>query len=309
MRELIIDAHAHIWPEVNGRIGAGATRSLEYGRVQAGPQATRVLPPFCQKTSFPPEVLLQTMDWVGVDQAVLLQGPFYGEANEYVWRAVQKWPDRFVGAGYVDPRSPDARQTFRRVTEEYGLRILKLEMSEPTGLTGLHPDLKLDEERMAWFWSEAERLELIVTLDLGAVGTRAYQTSAVRAILRRHPRLRIVICHLCQPPVRAQLESVDQEWQDQVLLARHPHVWLDLAALPGYLEGEEYPYPTASRYVERAVSLVGAEKIMWGTDVPGLLVHATYRQLLDMVRRHCGFLSPADLDRVLGGNAQSGYGI
>jgi predicted TIM-barrel fold metal-dependent hydrolase len=249
------------------------------------------------------------MDWAGVERAVLLQGPFYGEANEYVWQAVRKWPDRFFGSGYVDPRSRDARETFRRVTEEYGFRIIKLELSESTGLVGLYPDLRLDDASMVWVWKEAERRGLVVTLDLGAAGSKSYQTYALKAVLERHPGLKIVITHLAHPPIRAGKDvAIHRLWEDQVSLALHPRVWLDLAGLPAYAGSEDYPFLSAIQYIRRAVEMVGAEKIMWGTDVPGLLSHATYPQLLGFVTRHCDFLSPGDLAKILGGNAWRVYG-
>lgn len=307
---MVIDAHAHIWSEVRGRTGTGPTCSLAYGKVQLGDgQVIRLLPPLNPTTCFPPEVLLENMDWAGVDKAVLLQGPFYGEANEYVWQAVKKWPDRFIGAGCFDLRSHGAPETFRRITDEFGFRTIKLELSEAAGLVGLYPDLRIDEESMAWFWEEAEDRGLVVTLDLGAVGSRSYQTQAVRNTMDRHPSLRIVIAHLAQPPIdKGHDEHLDRLWQDQVLLARNPNLWFDLSSLPAYWNTEDYPYPTARQYLRRAVEVVGAEKIMWGTDVPGLLTSATYPQLLGFVARHCDFLSSGDLEKVLGGNAWRVYG-
>jgi predicted TIM-barrel fold metal-dependent hydrolase len=54
--------------------------------------------------------------------------------------------------------------------------------------------------------------------------------------------------------------------------------------------------------------MVGVEKLIWGTDVPGLLTHATYPQLLSYVNRHCQFFSQSDLEKVLGSNALQVYG-
>jgi len=85
---------------------------------------------------------------------------------------------------------------FRQVTEQFGFRIIKFELSEAAGLVGLYPDLRPDEEAMAWIWAEAERRDLVITLDLGAIDSLSYQTQAVRTILERHPRLKIVIAHL-----------------------------------------------------------------------------------------------------------------
>jgi len=306
---MMIDAHAHIMRELRGQTGRGPTRSLAYGKAQYGDEVIQLLPPLMEKTAFPPELLLANMDWAGVERAVLLQGPFYGEANAYVAQAVRQWPDRFVAAGHIDPCAPDARDTFRRCIEEYGFPILKFELSVGTGLVGLHPALRVDGDEMAWIWEEAERRGLVMTLDLGGVATASYQTDAVRAILERHPQVKIVICHLAQPPVgRANDPTLDQLWQEQIRLARHPNVWFDLSALPGYAASvEDYPYATACGYIRRAVEMVGADRLMWGTDAPGLLGHATYPQLLSFVTRHCVFLTPEEMQKVLGDNAWRVY--
>ncbi|MCA9910357.1 MAG: amidohydrolase family protein, partial [Anaerolineae bacterium] len=161
---MIVDAHAHIFHELHGLTGQGATRSLTYGRALLGEQVIQMTPPMMEQTAFPPEALLANMDWAGVDMTVLLQGSYYGEANATVAEAVRRWPDRFVGAAWIDPRASDARETFLRCVEDYGFRILKFEISVGTGFVGVYPDLRLDEDSMAWIWAEAEQRGLVMTL-------------------------------------------------------------------------------------------------------------------------------------------------
>ncbi|MCL4251600.1 MAG: amidohydrolase family protein [Anaerolineae bacterium] len=308
---MIVDAHAHIFHELHGLTGQGATRSLTYGKALLGDQVFQMTPPMMEKTAFPPEALLANMDWAGVDKTVLLQGSYYGEANATVAEAVRRWPDRFAGAAFIDPRANDARDTFLRCVEDYGFRILKFEISVGTGLVGLYPDLRLDEDSMAWVWEEAEQRGLVMTLDLGAVGSTSYQTDAVQAMLARHPRLKVVICHLAQPPVaRGDDAALGRLWQEQIQLATQPNVWFDLSALPAYASAvEAYPYPRACEYIRRAVERIGVDRLMWGTDAPGLLAQATYPQLLTFVRHHFSYLAPDDLAAVMGETARHVYGV
>ncbi|MCY3865811.1 MAG: amidohydrolase family protein [Chloroflexi bacterium] len=308
---MIIDAHAHIMTAVNGMTASGPTRSLSWGQVRWGEETIQLLPPFCETTAFPAEALLAQMDWAGVERAALLQGPFYGEANAYVASAVERFPDRFMGAFAPDPLAPDVRQVYEQCVEEYGLRILKFELTEPTGLTGLHPDLRLDAPEQGWIFEAAEKDGLVVTLDLGKIGSRAYQTEAVAALAERHPNLTFVIAHLAQPPIGEGEDDnveLDDKWSEQILLGRRRNVFFDLSALPAYAaDFDEYPYAAARMYIKRAVDLIGAEKIMWGADAPGLLTSGSYRQLLNYVRLHCDFLSEAELADVLGLNALRVY--
>ena len=306
---MIIDSHAHIMTAVHGTSATGPTRSLSWGKVRWGDKTIQLLPPFNESTTFPAEALLAQMDWAGVERAVLLQGPFYGEANAYVASAVECWPDRFVGAFAPDPQAPNAQEIFKRCVEEYGLRIVKFELTEPTGLTGRYPDLRIDAPQFSWIFDAAQRDGLVVTFDLGKIGSRAYQTEAVASIAERYPDLQIVIAHLAQPPTNesgnAELNAI---WEEQILLGHRANVSFDLSALPAYSPSyDEYPYAAAQDYIRRAAQLIGAGKIMWGTDVPGLLTSGSYRQLLNYVRLHCDFLSAGEKAQVLGLNALRVY--
>ena len=304
---MIIDAHLHITDGFHGYTGTGVTKSLNYGRVQQGDKQFQLLPPFNPgPTVFPPETVLRLMDSVGVDAAVLLQGSFYGDHNDYLYQATKCWPDRLIPAGYLDPCGKDVRDQFRRITEEFGFRILKFEMTQPTGFTGVYPDLRLDGSEMLWIWEEAERCGLVVTLDLGKGRTPAYQTEAVQKILELHPTLRVVIAHLAQPALADPLDKeLDRLWEEQILLGRHANVWFDTSALPAYCN-EDYPFMSALCYLQRAAKLIGSDKLMWGTDVPGLLGQATYEQLLNMLRHHTEF-TPEELDGLLGSTAKRVY--
>jgi predicted TIM-barrel fold metal-dependent hydrolase len=306
---MLIDAHAHIFPRVSGLNAAGPTRGLGYGRIAVGDQEGQLLPPLNELTAYTPGMLLAHLDWAGVDRAVLLQGPFYGECNAYVRAAVGRYPDRLVGAAYLDPWASDWRSQYEQLFAAPGFRAVKLECSEATGLCGFHPDARLDDPGIAWLWADLEARGATLTLDLGAIGSRSYQTLAVRAIAERHAALKIVIAHLAQPTPAAQADPDRWRlWEQQIDLGRLPNVWFDSSALPAYLQAEGYPFPSAERYLRQAIERIGPAKVMWGTDQPGLLSHATYPQLVRLAELHTAFLSPGEQALVLGGNAIHVYG-
>lgn len=301
---MIVDAHAHIFPRIHGETASGPTRGLGYGRIRIGRERLQAIPPCGARTAFSARTLIAQMDWAGVDVAVLLQGPYYGECNQYALEALQRYPDRLWGAAYLDPWAPDAPALFARGGILPAFRAVKLECSEPTGLFGLHPQADLGAASLDWLWHELESLGLALVLDLGAVGSRSYQTEAVRAIAQRHPALRIVIAHLGQPTPQAEADpALWALWCAQVDLGRLPNVWFDCAALPAYVAAEGCPFPSAGRYLRAAVERIGAHKVLWGTDLPGMLVHATYPQLLRLAREHTGYLSERERALVLGENA------
>lgn len=307
---MIIDAHCHIFPRIHGLNAAGPTRGLGYGKAMVGENEAQITPPLGEGLAYSPGQLLATLDWAGVDRAVLLQGPLYGECNHYVHEALQGHPDRLAGAAYFDPWSSNCFQTFESTLESPSFCAVKLECSVPSGLFGIHPHAQLDASELFWLWQELEERGLILVLDLGGIGSRSYQTEAVRRIALRHPQLRIVIAHLGQPRPDAEADPDQwEQWEAQIDLGLLDNVWFDCASLVAFVHEEGYPFPSVERYLRLATERIGAGRIMWGTDQPGTLVHATYRQYVELAKIHTAFLSPRDQALVLGENAQHVYGL
>jgi predicted TIM-barrel fold metal-dependent hydrolase len=311
---MLIDAHVHVFQAVNGMVAEGPVRGLGYGRIAFGERTLQLLPPFNERTAYTAEMLIAQMDWAGVDRAFLLQGTYYGPCNDYAREAIARYPERLAGAAWLDPWTPGARQAFAQTFADGqagpGFRAVKLEFSASHGLWGLHPGARLDDPALEWLWAEMERRGLALTLDLGGVGSQSYQNGAVRKIAQWHPGLKIVIAHLGQPTLKAEADPVTWAlWQEQIDLGRLPNIWFDCAALPIFLPEEEYPYPSAARYLQMAVERIGQGKVIWGSDQPGLLAVASYPQLVRLAHLHTAFLAPAEQALVLSENARLVYGL
>lgn len=303
------DAHAHVFPTVRGRTRQGPTRSAGYGRIRHGDRVQQLLSPLSLDTSYPVEALIAHLDWAGINRAMLLQGPFYGTTNEYQARALAAYPDRLWGALYFDPWQ-DEPSVLRALAGTGSFRALKLECSEPTGLCGLHPEADLAAPPLDWIWRFLSEQGLALVLDLGAPGSASYQTEAVAGIARRFPALRILIAHLGQPQVACLQEGAPRElWLQQLGLGRLPNVWFDCAALPAYFPAEAYPYPSAIACMRFALAELGPDKILWGTDQPGLLQWATLPQLVHQARLYAQDLTPDGWARFTEGNFADVYGL
>ncbi len=301
---MLVDAHAHIFPKVSGRISSGPTEGLGYGRVAIGGERIQLMPPLCEQTIHTAEMLIAHMDWAGVDKAVLLQGPFYGECNQSICEAVRSYPDRFFGFAYLDPWDLESHAAFERVSHSKEFVGVKVEFSEATGLCGIHPGVRLDDPNLDWLWAESEQHGLVVVIDLGAVGSASYQTHALGVIATRHSALTIVIAHLAQPTPAAFADELTRAlWREQISLGLLPNVYFDTASLPAYVAEEGYPFPTAGQYLWDAIRQIGPDKVMWGTDVPSLLSIATYKQLVQLPCAHLSGLPQSALAQVMGENA------
>ena len=306
---MIVDAHSHVFPEPRGQVREGPTRDGGYGRMRVGERLMQLLPPFNPRTEFTTEMLLANLDWAGVDAAVLLQGTFYGECDGYVAEAVAANPGRLVGALWCDPWRPGFRRYFEEQVEGGAFAAGKIELSEETGLTGVHPGARLDDEEVGWLWPALEERGMVLTLDLGPPAQEAYQTEAVRAIAEAHEGLRVVITHLAHPRIDDEADpELRRRRDEQLALGELPNVWFDFASFPAILAGrEEFPCPTAARWLREGLERLGADRIMWGTDQPGMLSHLNYDQLLRLARLHTQHLPARDQALVLGETARRVY--
>jgi hypothetical protein len=279
---MIIDAHAHIFSH----------------------PCPRVAPPEFADGRFPVERLLALMNAEGVDGAVIVQNPAIGIINEEVRAALYAHPDRFAGVVQVDPGAPGALEVIGEYARFRRQRTVKLEMSEEWGWSGVHPGLRLDGPELMGLWGLAAEVGINVIIDPGAIGNPGYQVEEIERLSEAHPGVRFLIEHLGYLRLAdAADETARRRRVEMLRLALKPNVSIGFSATATLLE-EPYPCRGAVGLLEEAVELVGANKILWGTDVPYTLRRHTYKQMLDTVRRDAPFLSAAERDRILGENAR-----
>lgn len=295
----IIDAHAHVVQCIAGTGSQGELRPCGGGRaVYATGQSFQMLPPEIGEYDATPEALLRVMDAHGVDKAVLLQGNYFGFQNLYTYEAVRTYPDRFVGAASYDPFSFQVEKIKAHLFDELGFRIVKFEVSSGSGLMANHPPVDLDGEVMHQCYRHAADRNLIFVIDIGKPGSVSWQVDALSRAVRQYPGMKFVVCHLLAPQL-GDGELLKRSLDKLAL----PNVWFDLAALCANSRPEEYPYPTARGYVRDAADIVGADRLLWGSDMPSTLTRDTCRHLIDFIALHPG-LDPGEKEKILSANAE-----
>lgn len=296
----MIDAHAHVVQCIAGTGSQGELRPCGGGRaVYATGSAFQILPPEIGEYDAAPEALLRVMDDHGVEKAVLLQGNYFGFQNLYTYEAVRAYPNRFAGAASYDPFSGQAERIRSHLFDELGFRIVKFEVSSGSGLMANHPAVDLDGEIMHREYRYAADRGLIFVIDIGKPRSVSWQVDALSRAIARYPEVRFVLCHLLSPQredgelLRCALEKLAM-----------PNVWFDLAALCLNSRPETFPYPTARGYVRAAADIVGADRLLWGSDMPSAMTRDSYRHLIDFIALHPG-LSGGEKERILFGNAEA----
>ncbi|HAC17421.1 MAG TPA: hypothetical protein DCF78_02435 [Dehalococcoidia bacterium] len=71
----------------------------------------------------------------------------------------------------------------------------------------------------------------------------------------------------------------------------------------------DYPMPQVRSTIEDCVNRIGADRIMWGTDMPIVMRFWTYRQNLDHIREYTESLSDEQRDAILGGTVARLLGL
>ncbi len=296
----IIDAHAHVVQCIAGTGSQGELRPCGGGRaVYATGQTFQILPPEIGEYAAPPEALLRVMDAHGVEKAVLLQGNYFGFQNLYTYEAMRAYPDRFTGAASYDPFSGQVDKIRAHLFDELGFRIVKFEVSSGSGLMANHPPLALDGDVMDAACRHAADRGLTFVIDIGKPRSVSWQVDALRRTILRYPDMPFVVCHLLSPQL-GDGELLKQSLDKLAL----PNVWFDLAALCLNSHPETYPYPTARSYLQMAVERLGAERLLWGSDMPSAMTRDTYRHFIDFVADHPA-LRQADKQRIFYDNAQA----
>lgn len=297
---VIVDAHIHLFDRVEGTNADGPTASAPFGRVATRTGTIQFMPPWFRETSFPADVILEMMDFAGVDKGVLLQNPLIGIVNDAIARAVRQHPDRFLGTIQVDPRDPAAVENIRRYSDDPCHAVLKFEMSDGWGWTGVHRGLTLEDECFAPIFRIALERGLPIILDGGRPGNAGYQVEAIDRLTSRYPELTILLEHL--GALSRETYHLRERQRAMIRIGKKKNVYLGIASLAAGLK-ESWPYRQSLELLREGVGLVGAEKIIWGTDIPGTLKLYTYSQMVAFVSEHADFLGDDDKDLILGGNA------
>ena len=282
------------------------------------------VPPMLHNLESTPEMIIGEMDYTGIDMGILHTYPTLGQfhrLNEYLGDAVNRFPDRLRRLIAVReaaiPGDPDA--AIREVENQVkaggvvGLQFIPGFYYHPTGGVDTGYDEPWDDGGLRPFWQAMASLKIPVYFTLiGGRGSetfkRSWQDSYVaeqRVLMRwmeRYPENTVVITHGL--PWRAFLDGDRIRYPEAVWdVFKAPQCHLQLL-IPIQMAGMwEYPWKQAESAVQECVERVGADRLMWGTDIPMVARFCTYRQTLDQFRVHCEFLIDSQRQAIIGSTA------
>jgi L-fuconolactonase len=224
-----------------------------------------------------PEDLIELMKANGVAKTVIIQVRYYMFDNSYLAEVLRRYPQYFAGVARVDPRDPAAPDHLSKLVAQgfQGVRI------SPNGTPP--GEWLTDMSLMLPLWKRCEQLKTPMTV-LSPIA----RIPDVAKLIERFPDLTVVIDHMADCPV-----DQPQELDKLLALARYPKVFVKISHTWS-LSKQSYPWLDAQAHVKRLHQAFGPSRLMWGTDWPVSLAHATYPQTLAVVREEMKFLNEED---------------
>jgi L-fuconolactonase len=277
----VIDSHQHVWDP--------ARAAYDW----LGPE----LAPIDQAMDF--EQLLPELTAAGVDFTVQVQSADNPEDTELMRESAARHPQVAGIVGYAPVEDPEACartiQSWAGDPLMVGVRTLIHNQPDPEWL--LRPEV-------------GEGLALLADAGLcfDVVAVLPRHLELVPIIAERHPRLRLVIDHLAKPPIG--LAHREPWWDLIAAAAQHPNVYAKVSGLYS-ATGDSGAWTTDSvrPFVERALEVFGADRLMYGGDWPISVLSGGYTRVWNGLLPIFDALAPADREQVLGRTAAEFYGL
>ncbi|MCO8275077.1 amidohydrolase family protein [Actinoplanes sp. TRM 88003] len=266
---MIIDAHHHLW-------------TADYAWLQ-DPSLARI------RRDYTVGDLRAAIDSTPVERTILVEGGRgdLAETREFL-RIAEQTPEIAGVVGWASLTDPGLAGTLAGLDSP--LLVGVRDQVQAHGDTYLdRPDVRAGLAAVA---SAGLVNELVV---------RASQLPSVARAAAALPSSTFVLDHLGKPPIAA---GDFDRWRDLIIpVAAQPNVVAKLSGLVAEADWATWTPADLRPYVETAVEMFGATRLMFGSDWPVLEVAATYAEVWDALTELLGGV-PGD---VFGGTAISTY--
>jgi predicted TIM-barrel fold metal-dependent hydrolase len=250
------------------------------------------------------EELLREMDANGIDRTVLIDmGGTKIEHHTYVTHCVNTWPDRFTATGLVDDNDEDPPARLRELVEATQIEGIRLSsLGDPTATRA--EDLKT----YGLFQCAAE-----LGLNINVYSSNN-QVGCLEMLIAAFPTVNVSLDHLGVLPTTPM---VPDRWgrprfDDEPLptptfpkileLAQYPNVYIKVSGEYAFSK-VPYPYGDMKSMVEQVYQAYGADRMMWCTDSPWILVEPGYGKLVTLLDHHLPAISSHEREMIMGGTA------
>jgi predicted TIM-barrel fold metal-dependent hydrolase len=226
------------------------------------------------------EKMLDAGRRAGIDKQVLI-GDRDPEGNERVRKLVDRYPDQIIGFARGIRSDPNSPATIAKYVVEHGFKGIKIHTEPDLPLNALLASYpiyakaaELGVPVLIHGFHEEEGLSADLHTELGG-GAAHFPVRLIGELGKRYPDTTFIFAH------------AGMMWDKAFQAAQpYPNVCLDMSG-----------FDPERGIVEKAVAMLGAERVLFGSDAPGRIYAAQLAKVL------YADISEADKELVLGGNA------
>jgi hypothetical protein len=306
-------------PDVDFRIDHAAGRVV--WTIDGEDYTKHYYPPNLQGCEFGSDSLISEMDYADVDMALLHTNPMLGRSSAYQAECVRRFPDRFRSMAPVDEwRIHDDTDAVIRELEEsitkHGLHAIKFNANGYK----ISAD-PWDDGIYRPFWETATSLNvpIFISLSMGPE-SKSWEASQsaqdgylneLKILMRWMERYSDTTTSITHGfPYRAFIDGDSINLPDAVFEPfQNPNLSMEVCFPVRIGDTFDFPYREVFPTIQSMVENIGADRLLWGTDMPFQNRHCTYRQSRDHIEKYCDFLSQDDLDLIMGGTASRILGL
>ena len=277
----VIDSHQHFWNPSR----------VAYDWL--GPD----LGPINRAIEFPE--LAPLLAATGVERTVLVQSADNAADTDYMFEVAAAHPEIAAVVGWVpldDPETVASRLPALRANPVFaGIRNLIHTKPDPDWLLRADVDASLGMLAAAG-----------VPFDVVSVLPRHLEH--VPTLSNRHPDLRMVIDHMSKPPIKA---GDDEPWRTLIRrAAENPRVYAKVSGLyPAVGDLAAWSADDVRPYLEFALELFGADRLMFGGDWPISVLAGGYVRVWEELSVLFDELAADERTAILGRTAATFYAI
>ncbi|HWX65325.1 MAG TPA: amidohydrolase family protein [Rhodanobacter sp.] len=274
-----IDAHQHFW----------RYRATDFPWMNAGMA-------MLQRDWLPGD-LRPLLDAQGVDACIAVQARSAEDETDFLLALADTHPWIAAVVGWVDLRADDLEQRLARWHGTDRLAGFRHLLQDEPDVHGFVTDAMFNRG-VATLQAQGKVYEVLL---------RAPQLPLAPAFCARHDHHWLVLDHLGKPAIGG---AGDAAWRASLReLAAMPHVACKLSGLVTEVAGGTLDDAVLHRYLDAALELFGAQRLMIGSDWPVCLLRATYPQVHGIVTRWAARLGESEQQALYGGTAARCYGL
>jgi predicted TIM-barrel fold metal-dependent hydrolase len=141
------------------------------------------------------------------------------------------------------------------------------------------------------------------------------QLDQIETVLKKFPEVTGVIGHLGGNIRSSNDPNFTDTPKELMPILKLPNAYFEVGYVLAYENWDiwhqnyEYPYPLHTEVIKRIYDEIGAQRLIWGSDMPNIYRTCTYQQCIDLVKIHFDFMSDEEKKLVLGGTAAKLFGI